>query len=411
MSSRWVDTPTHVDSPWSASFHAGIRSEFPGAEQSTYLDISARGLISERVRKSVADYLDRRLSGGQPKSELWEQVDRTRASAAALMGADAEEISIVKNVSEALNLFAGSLEWKSGDNVVVCSELEHPNNVFLWYNLRTRKGVEVREVPADGGRLPVERMAHAVDARTRLVTFPSVSFAPGFITDTGPLVEAARRHDALTLMDAAQSVGAIQTDVRALGIDALAVATQKCLLALYGYGFLYVRREVADRLTPGSVGRYGVDVGEGAHETALGDGALVFKPGALRFDLSNYNYLGAAATETALAHIRELGVPNIEAHVRALAARLAEGLLSLGLPVAGGAPGPHLSHIVAVGESGGGRHSTADDPRMNVLSRHLRNSGVVHSIRRGVLRFSVGVYNDAADIDRVVELAAAVPAT
>ena len=90
--------------------------------------------------------------------------------------------------------------------------------------------------------------------------------------------------------------------------------------------------------------------------------------------------------------------------MKSLAAQLATGLLELGLPVAGGAPGEHLAHIVSVGESGGGRHYTADDPKMNELYDQLTRNGVRLSIRRGVLRMSLGIYNDEADVDRVVNL-------
>ena len=79
--------------------------------------------------------------------------------------------------------------------------------------------------------------------------------------------------------------------------------------------------------------------------------------------------------------------------------------LELELPVAGGAPGPHLGNIVAVGHSGGGRHDTADDPAMNGLYEHLLANRVKLAIRRGVLRFSLHVYNNEDDVDRVVQLA------
>jgi selenocysteine lyase/cysteine desulfurase len=255
--------------------------------------------------------------------------------------------------------------------------------------------------------MPVAAMVEAMDERTRVVTFPSMSFAPGFVTDTKALVAGARGVGALTLVDAAQSIGALQTDVRALGVDALTVATQKCLLSLYGFGFLYVRRAVAEQLIPIHVARYGIDLG-GAHETAFAEGELTYQPGARRFDLGNYNYLGATAAQAALTFISGIGVENIERHVGELGARLASGLLECGLPVVGGEPGADLAHIVSVGKSGGGRHYTADDPAMNELYARLSEHGVRFSIRSGVLRFSIGIYNDDADIDRVLELARAV---
>ena len=60
----------------------------------------------------------------------------------------------------------------------------------------------------------------------------------------------------------------------------------------------------------------------------------------------------------------------------------------------------------ALGRSGGGRHYTADDPAMNQLYARLSEKDVKLSIRRGVLRFSLGLYNSEADVDRVLEIVA-----
>jgi len=380
------------------------RSLFPGAADQVYLNVSLNGLMSIPSRDAVMAHLEKRVMGRAEKADLHAQAERVRSQVAQLIGADPVEVAITKNVSEGLNLFASGLEWRPGDNVVFCPELEHPNNVFLWYNLRETKGVEIREVPPEGGHIPVDRLVEAMDDRTRLATVSHVTFSPGFITDVATLAREARVRGVLTLVDSAQSAGAIQTDVKALGVDAISMGTQKALLAFYGLGFLYIRRELAESMNPVHVARYGMELGPDAHETAIGTGELNFKEGALRFELSNYNYMGLAALEPSLELIHSLGMDRIEPHVRGLAARLASGILELGLPVAGGEPGAHLAQIVAVGETGGGRHYSADDPAMNALYEHLTQSGVILSIRRGVLRMSIGLYNNEEDIHRVVEL-------
>jgi cysteine desulfurase / selenocysteine lyase len=383
---------------------AALRALFPGALDQVYLDLSVRALVPLPVVAAAEAHLRERLSGRGDKAATQASVEHARALLAGLIGAHPDEVAITKNVSEGLNLFASSIDWRAGDNVVLCPDLEHPNNVFLWYNLRKLRGIEVRAVEPIDGHVPAEAMSAAIDHRTRIVTMPHVSFSPGFITDVRTISAAAHDRSAYVLVDSAQSVGALATDVDALGIDALTVATQKALLSLYGFGFLYVRRAVAESLTPSHVARYGMDLGTDAGETARsGDGDLPYAPGARRFDLGNYNYLGARAAEAALELIASVGVDAIEAHVRGLAAHLAGGLLDLGLPVVGGRPGPHLAHIVAVGRSGGGHHDSADDPAMNDLYRHLTERGIRLSVRKGVLRMSVGVYNDAADIERVLE--------
>ena len=379
-----------------------VRALFPGADEQPYFDISANSLMAEPVRAAIERHVGGRTSGRGDKTEMVAIVNRARSSFAALIGARPDEVAITKNVSDGLNLFGASLPWQAGDNVVLCPALEHPNNIYLWYSLVRTHGIEVRSVAPEDGHIPVEATAAAMDERTRLVTLPTTTFAPGFVTDVAAISAAARKVGALTLVDAAQSIGAQHTDVDELGVDALAVAAQKALLSVYGFGFLYVRREVAETMTPVHVARFGIELD--AHETAYSEDELRFRPGALRFDVGNYNYLGAAATDAALDLLSDWGVARVEAHVRGLAADLSDRLRDLGLPVVG-RPGPHLAHIVSVGESGGGRHYTADDPAMNSLYEHLTAAGIRLAIRTGMLRFSIGVYNDRSDIDRVVEAA------
>ena len=384
--------------------NAEVRALFPGASEQPYFDISANSLMAAPVRAAIERHLGWRTSGRGDKTEMVATVDRARSSFASLIGAAPDEVAITKNVSDGLNLFGASLPWRAGDNVVLCPALEHPNNIYLWYSLARTHGIEVRSVAPEDGHIPVGATAAAMDERTRLVTLPTITFAPGFVTDVAEISAAARKVGALTLVDAAQSIGAQHTDVDELGVDALAVAAQKALLSVYGFGFLYVRREVAETLTPVHVARFGIELD--AHETAYSDDDLRFRAGALRFDVGNYNYLGAAATDAALDLLSAWGVAPVEAHVRGLAADLSDRLRDLGLPVVG-RPGPHLAHIVSVGESGGGRHYTADDPAMNSLYEHLTAAGIRLAIRTGMLRFSIGVYNDQSDIDRVVGAAQA----
>ncbi|MFT5446329.1 MAG: cysteine desulfurase/selenocysteine lyase [Gammaproteobacteria bacterium] len=85
-------------------------------------------------------------------------------------------------------------------------------------------------------------LVNAIDERTRMVTLSSVPFTPGRVTDLAPIGAACRERGVFLLVDAVQSVGILETDVEALGIDAFAVSTQKGLLGLYGMGFLLSAR-------------------------------------------------------------------------------------------------------------------------------------------------------------------------
>src|SRR5688572_33456220 len=121
------------------------------------MDVAARGIMSRQVRAALDAHLDGLTSGNVHKDDFFAQVERTRARFASMIKAHTDEIAFTKNVSEGLNMVATGLPWEAGDNVIVCPELEHPNNVYCWLNLQ-RSGVEVRTVAPLQGHLPVDDM-------------------------------------------------------------------------------------------------------------------------------------------------------------------------------------------------------------------------------------------------------------
>jgi cysteine desulfurase / selenocysteine lyase len=383
---------------------AALRKRFPGTDDGVYMDVAARGLLSLDAHEAVVGMLDHRVRGTSDKPSMFELIERTRERYARLINAEVDEIAFTKNVSEGLNIIIASHEWRPGDNVVVCPDLEHPNNIFPWRNLAKRAGVKVKTMASRDGRIAPEAVAQAIDENTRMVTASSVTFAPGLRTDIAAISRLCRPRNILLLVDGVQSVGVLHTDVKESGIDAMAVSTQKGLLGLYGMGFLYCRRDWAERMRPAYLARFGIDMGD-AHEAALGDGEDRLAPAARRFDLGNYNFVGAAAADRSIAMLLDAGTHEIESHVNGLARDLANGLLNNGLPVVGGAPGPDTGSIVSVGSVGEGQHDTVDDPAMAALYEHLTAHGVRLSIRRGILRFSLHLYNDASDVAKVIDLA------
>lgn len=380
---------------------AAARAHFPALERWTYLDVAGRGVLSRETRAALDAHLDERMLDGGDKQKFFDLVESTRRRFAALVNADSDEIAFAKNISEGINMIATAFDWRRGDNVILCPELEHPNNVYPWLNMQ-RYGLEVRMVKPRNGHIPADEIIARIDGGTRVVTVSSVTFAPGFRTDVEALGRACRDRGVLLLVDAAQSVGILGTDVKRSNIDALAVSTSKGLLGLYGMGFLYCRREWAERMKPAYLARFGVDLGD-AHEATLGDYSFKFAPAARRFDLGNYNFAACAAANASLGQLLAWGTTDIERHVCALSRALAQGFLEMGLPVSGGAPGPYLANIVTVGELSADYYGTGDQ-RFNRLYAHLTANRVKLSIRRGTLRFSFHVYNNMDDVEHVLDL-------
>ncbi len=380
---------------------AAFRDDFPALKKWTYMDVAARGVLSRTTRAKLDAQIDDRMMNGGDKDRFFALIEEARGRFAQLINASPEEVTYTKNISEGLNMVATGIQWKAGDNVVLCPELEHPNNVYAWLNLQ-RFGVEVRMVKPRDNAIPVDDLIAKMDARTRCATVSTVTFAPGFRTDIDTLGRACRERGVLLLVDAAQSAGKLHTDVQQSNIDALTVSTQKGLLGLYGMGFLYVRREWAEKMQPAYLARFGVDLGD-AHEASMGDMSFKLAEGARRFDLGNYNFAATAAVNASMKQLLDIGTQRIEKHVTGLVHALAQGYVDMGVPVAGGKPGPHLAGIVTIGNMSA-NHYGSDDERFNGLYQYLGDNQVKLSIRRGLLRFSLHAYNDLDDVNRVLDL-------
>src|SRR6185369_11466074 len=133
------------------------RSRFPALKRWIYLDLGGRGVLSREVRAALNAHLDERMNNGADKNVFFENTERVSGRFSELINATPDEIAYTKNVSEGLNMVATAFDWKPGDNVILCPELEHPNNIYPWLNMR-RHGLETRFIQPREGHMPVDEI-------------------------------------------------------------------------------------------------------------------------------------------------------------------------------------------------------------------------------------------------------------
>lgn len=377
---------------------AALRALFPALAETTYLSICDKMILANPVRSRVDQFLDHLAHASANRVGHEELVTASRQKFAELVGAGTDEIAVTRNVSDGINSIATAFPFAEGDNVLLALGAEHPNNIYPWLHLQ-RRGIALRNVPAPDGRIDVPAMIAAMDTRTRLVAVASVSFAPGERTDITTLGIECRKRGIFLLIDGVQSAGILHHDLANEPIDGFATSTSKGLLGLYGYGFLYIRRQWLERLTPVHMSRTGV-AADNDDASAMGTCDYRPRPDAGRFELGSYNLAGAYAAEASLSLLLGLGTRAIEAHVLSLADDLREGLNALGLPVFM----PALpSHLVTVGKVDAGGHGHSTDPRIIRGQHLLADAGVASTLRRGQLRMGLHCYNDKSDIDVVLQ--------
>src|SRR6202035_6106115 len=142
---------------------AAIRRHFAGTRRGPYCDVAARGLMFGASRAALERHLEDASEGTIDKAALFQQVEKTRALFASLIGAAPESIAYTRNVTDGIATFATSLDWREGDSVVLCEELEHPANIYPWYGVARKFGVTVRTVRASRGTVPLEHILDAMD--------------------------------------------------------------------------------------------------------------------------------------------------------------------------------------------------------------------------------------------------------
>ena len=363
---------------------------FPGALSQAYIDVASRGLLPEDAPQLAYDHLKQRVLGVADKHAYFDVVERARNGIATLLNAQPEEIAITKNISDGLNMVANAMDWREGDEVFLCSDIEHPSNLYTWRNLESL-GVKLRDFRTCDDEFPVDAVIQALrDSRSaRVVAVSATSFVPGYRVDLDRLGAACRLAGVRLVVDGAQSVGITHIDLERTPVDAFAMSTQKGLCSVYGMGFLYVRREFAEQLKPRYLARFGVNI-PATHEADYDSSPLKFKPGALRFDLGNYNFLAATLVTRTLDLLNGLGTQAIDRHVSNLAQHLAIGLSAIDAPVRVPKPG-HGTNIVCV-------ESRMGQAPAEALQKYLRECGVQAAVRRNVVRFSFHLYNNTDDM-------------
>ncbi len=365
-----------------------LREAMPVAERWAYFDHAAVAPISGPAGEALRLWLQQATQEGDTKWPEWSRaLEATRQTASELIGAKEDEVALVPNTTAGINLLAEGLDWQSGDNVVTLDD-EFPSNLYPWLNLAGR-GVETRRLPTERGIVDLNRLAEACNERTRLVSVSWIAYASGCRRDLAAIAHVAHDRGALLLVDAIQGIGAFSLDVITAEIDFLAADGHKWQLGPEGAGIAYIRREHLPRLRPLGVGWQSV-----VHSHDFSRIELRLKESASRYEGGSHNMAGFLALGASLRLLRSLGIENVAAAILDFTEQACEALEQQGAVVLSPREDDKRSGIV-----------TFDLPGRDAME--LRNrclaQGVVLSCRGGHLRISPHAYNNAEDLQRLVD--------
>lgn len=389
---RYIVARDEAVPPDDEQFWRIVREQFPLTRDRIYFNNGTMGPSPYPVVESVRKALENIDVSGEYGG--WE-VARPRL--AKFVNVDESEISLTHNVTEGINVVAGGLPLKRGDEVIMTTH-EHVGNALPWLNRMRLDGIVIRTMkPAMTASENLNRINDLISPNTRVIAIPHITCTAGHVFPVKEIAKLGHDKDLWVFFDGAHGPGTTVLDLKDIGCDFYATCGHKWMCGPKGTGFLYVRKEMLDVLQARWVGGYS---DTGWDLTTDPPEFKGYVPTAHRYDFATQNaalYIGLGAAIDFLYHI---GMDNIVRRGRGLANLLQDELMKLGDRVEMLTPTEEKSKGFVVGFrlrnmpfDKFGEHASKKGFRIRLVGEGHLNS----------IRVSTHLYNNSDEVMKFVE--------
>ena len=367
------------------------RSDYPSLRQSVYLNQASLGLIGQPAVTAMHTFIDNVARHGNLYMSDSDEVgycETLRQGAARLLHCDSAQVAIVAGASEILGQLPWLLQPRSGSTVLAVSS-DFPAITRPWLRLAALKNHRVRFVDDQPTCNLTDTLIEAIDENTAVVAVSSVQYATGTVVDISRLRRSTAQVGARLIVDATQAAGAIRVDAAAWDADAVVASGYKWLGGHGGVALAIMSPLLLDQIPP-LLGWMGAPDPFEFDPTTVS-----LASDARRYTQSTMSYASMAGLTVAVEQLLSLGHARIEAHARTLAAMLVSDASKYGWQPFRSLGDPAASpHIISLGHP---RES------VQVVVGSLRDHNIVCGIRGGRIRISLAPYNDASDVNTLIE--------
>jgi len=359
---------------------ADIRKQFPVTENYNYLNAAAGGPLARETMDAATEYYHQMMHDADTHWDEWlTKREGIRRKVAAFINAEPDEIGFTTNTSSGMNVIVDALETRG--EVISC-DLEFPVSTLPWLH----RGIQVQLVKSVQGELRIEDIRSAKNEITGVICVSHVQFSNGFRSDLEELGSAKGDH--AFVVNASQSAGAFEIDVKRMKIDALCSTGHKWMLSGYGSGFVYLSRELLERTGPRAIGWLSVQEPYAMQNDEL----HLRRDAAARTELGCPHFSGIFALGASVDMMTGIGVKNIEERALALNRLLTDRLTASGWTV--------LSPISDDRARSAETLVSVDDPA-NIAARLAEKKIIVTKKPQGI-RIATHFFNNETDIERLI---------
>jgi cysteine desulfurase / selenocysteine lyase len=300
-----------------------VRADTPGVEHVVHLNNAGSALPPRQVVDAVVEHLQREaeIGGYEAAAERKDRWEHTYDALALLLGADRDEIAVVENATRAWDMAFYAFAFQPGDRILT-GRAEYASNWIALKHVTDRTGASIEVVPDDeSGQIDVAALERLLDERVKLVSLVHVPTQSGLVNPAAAVGRVTRAAGVPLLLDACQSIGQLPVDVNEIGCDILSGTGRKFLRGPRGTGFLYVRRELIERLEPPLLDMHAAEWQP--------DGSYRIRADARRFENWETYYAGKVGLGVAVDYALAIGIEDGWERIQVLASRLRAELAEL----------------------------------------------------------------------------------
>lgn len=236
-------------------------------------------------------------------------VDQVRDTVAKFINCEAKEVVFTSGTTQSLNMIALNFGFKylKKDDVILISEAEHASNILPWFKVAELTGAKIEYIPLDKeGRITVDNFSKVISNKVKVVSIAQIGNVLGYLADIKAIAKIAHEHDAIMVVDAAQSAPHIKIDFKDLDADFLAFSAHK-MCGPTGIGVLVGKYELLNSLDP-------IQLGGGMNAKFFKDGEIQYLDAPAKFEPGTLNLSALLGFKKAIEFIESIGLENIHNH-------------------------------------------------------------------------------------------------